>query len=1081
MRNRRRVSLWAALLAIALALPLLPLASRSGLTASSSTSASHSTTASFASAATTGTALADLLPLYQLGGEDPSGQDPPGQFRAPAGVAVAPDGSVWVADTENHRLQRFTATGELLTVVGGPGSAPGRLRQPYGLDVAPDGTVWVADKGNLRLQRFAPDGRSLAAFTMPPSDDRSETPARPTDVAVAPDGTLFAATLGGVGVVHLSPDGRLLGRWLPYPPFVSYVRRGEAAIQAARPLTSVIWPYSYLDVGPDGTVYAGHSSVYRFSPDGQLLNVVASHGRGPGQVSELGPGGIEVAPDGSVIVADYGGNRVLRLLPDGTPLDAWYVAGDKGPLGLAVASDGTVFGTGAFRSNPAGGMVIRMSADGQLLDRWGLAPTVDTSVRAPARVAVGADGTVWATDLANGQLQRYAADGAFLGFVGTPGSGRGQLTSPGGLSPFPSGSMYVADTGNHRVQAFDVAGRWLRMFGSFGGGRGELSSPADVAVGRLFEYDVTTVTVADSGNHRLVYYLWPGSFYGDFRTELDGEAWSASAVDIVPSQWAGGRLARFVAVDSGRQRVLTLSLLGDGYLWSPAPGELQDPVDVAVGPEGSVAVVDASRRSVDLHHFLGRHLANVLGPDQLNHPTSVAWTPDGDLVVADPGAGRFVRTDVTGTEKAAWPAVNGADGRLEGARDVAGLPDGGWVVADANAGTVQRFSADGAFVARLETPADFNETRMWPTGVTVASDGGVFVLARSAARVRAFGPDNAFLGEWAIPAENEFDDPVDLSAAPDGSLWLLMDDPPRVQRHTPAGAVLGRWPVEPPAAPATGVLAVAALADGAVALLQGNSSHPWVVTYSPDGQVRQAWRLEFIPADIAAGPDGSILVAGYSLSEVVLAEFDPNGTPLEERRLPVLCGSSGRWSSATLRVAGGPDGRLAVSGNEQRCVQVFGAEAPGAWRATFHGNRWLAEPPLAIRQLWTEDLDLDWGTLSPAPPQVPPDGFSARFERWLTLPADGGLALDVAARGGLRLWLDDTLVVDAPMAEAVDWSGSVAAAEGPHRVRVDYSDTGAEAVLRVRVVPGAAPTPTPVPPTPTPEPPGSLHLPYAGR
>jgi sugar lactone lactonase YvrE len=83
---------------------------------------------------------------------------------------------VFVADTGNNRVVRFSPTGQQQKAWGGAGSGEGQFIEPVGIavgSIAADGSaasdveVFVADNGNGRLQRFSADGEFLAAFDVP--------------------------------------------------------------------------------------------------------------------------------------------------------------------------------------------------------------------------------------------------------------------------------------------------------------------------------------------------------------------------------------------------------------------------------------------------------------------------------------------------------------------------------------------------------------------------------------------------------------------------------------------------------------------------------------------------------------------------------------------------------------------------------------------------------------------------------------------------------------------------------------------------------------------------------------------------
>lgn len=77
------------------------------------------------------------------------------------GIAVSPDGMrIYAADSRNT-ITVYDPTGRLLDTFGGTGKKLGKLNAPAQMTVDAEGTLWVADRGNNRVQRFGPNGERL--------------------------------------------------------------------------------------------------------------------------------------------------------------------------------------------------------------------------------------------------------------------------------------------------------------------------------------------------------------------------------------------------------------------------------------------------------------------------------------------------------------------------------------------------------------------------------------------------------------------------------------------------------------------------------------------------------------------------------------------------------------------------------------------------------------------------------------------------------------------------------------------------------------------------------------------------------
>ena len=131
-------------------------------------------------------------------------------FNMPTGVALGPDGSIYVSDGYgNRRVHKYSKGGELQKSWGGPGSGPGEFAVVHNLGCDRDGRVIVCDRENNRIQLFDPDGAFMEEWA-----DLS----MPGDVWITDDNMVYVAEQGESG--HLSvwtPRGECISRFSGSP------------------------------------------------------------------------------------------------------------------------------------------------------------------------------------------------------------------------------------------------------------------------------------------------------------------------------------------------------------------------------------------------------------------------------------------------------------------------------------------------------------------------------------------------------------------------------------------------------------------------------------------------------------------------------------------------------------------------------------------------------------------------------------------------------------------------------------------------------------------------------------------------
>ncbi len=103
-----------------------------------------------------------------------------GQLFGAGAIATDATGNVWVADSGNNRVEKFSSTGAFLAAYGTLGSGAGQFKTPEGIAIDSAGKVWVADYGNSRVEVLSSAGAYLGAFT---------TPVAPQALAVYPFGS----------------------------------------------------------------------------------------------------------------------------------------------------------------------------------------------------------------------------------------------------------------------------------------------------------------------------------------------------------------------------------------------------------------------------------------------------------------------------------------------------------------------------------------------------------------------------------------------------------------------------------------------------------------------------------------------------------------------------------------------------------------------------------------------------------------------------------------------------------------------------------------------------------------------------
>lgn len=127
-----------------------------------------------------------------------------GQLNMPGGAVFAQDGTLFVADSLNHRVVALDAAGAVVASFGAPGSSLS-FNAPAGVTLDQDGNLHVLDAGNRRVVVLDRRGNQLHSYTAASGGLRCATA-----ITAAPDGSIYVADANGAAIHAFHPNGSQL-------------------------------------------------------------------------------------------------------------------------------------------------------------------------------------------------------------------------------------------------------------------------------------------------------------------------------------------------------------------------------------------------------------------------------------------------------------------------------------------------------------------------------------------------------------------------------------------------------------------------------------------------------------------------------------------------------------------------------------------------------------------------------------------------------------------------------------------------------------------------------------------------------
>lgn len=518
-----------------------------------------------------------------IGARDAAGGFQGQTLEAVSGLAMGPDGYLYVTQTLTNQIRKLAPDGTMTPVLDAVAGAASGLRYPGAIAVAADGTIIVGElpnTGDVDGRVVEVRGGAIADVSPPDAGNEDGHSAFP-GVAVAPDGTLYATQYKGVGKVYRRKPGAAWETMAEVPGLNSQSR---------------IW------LEPDGAVLvsaARDHKVYRVAADGAVTTVAGTGEQGqdgdggPATAARLGiPAGLWRSPGGDLYLAD-GDGLVRKIARDGTISTVagttGLIAGDatglavNGPVGLALGRDGELLfsetgGSTIKRLDGRSVAVVAGSGSGYEGDGG---TALKAKFANPGGIATAADGTLWVVDTLNRAIRKIDPAGlvstvvregpkALRTSVGPYPPGEAPMFEPTHCAVAPDGLPYWTDSKSHQVFRLRADGAAEAVLGRYDepgdpdAGKPARACKTHTPLGLAFDAKGDLLVLA-AGNSRVLRIA-----RGDPASPVE------TVVGLTPEKFFGGFLLSpptSLAADEGKLAT-DVMLLGASAMCLDAAGNL---------------------------------------------------------------------------------------------------------------------------------------------------------------------------------------------------------------------------------------------------------------------------------------------------------------------------------------------------------------------------------------------------------------------------------------------------------------------------------------------------------------------------
>jgi tripartite motif-containing protein 71 len=757
-------------------------------------------------------------------GSDPSAQE--GSFYYPRGLAIGPNDVLYIADSGNNRIQKFDLNGNVMQAWGKFGFAwrgadLGKFDVPWGLATDAEGNLYVSDTSNARIQKFTSDGQSLLKWGRDGSFDGAFF--FPRGVAVDFVGNIFVADESNNRIQKFDARGSFLTKW---------GRDGAGPGQFKSP-----WGIACDALGNVYVVDTGNHRIQKFDGNGTFLCAWGNRGKSEGQLNF--PYGIAVDKEGAVYVVDSGNGRILKYVPTEEELNRGKDEASPNQAPSETPAPRSV----AVKAGDTEAFLSWMEVPGALSYNLYFNTTPKLTIQTATKIE-GVTNPYAHAGLSNDTPYYYALSAVFESGAESELSNEVMvtpvlidITAPQNPYAVINHGAFMTNTPEviATISANDVDTGVAAYFVSEAPMTPTAGTPGWVDVIPTTKFGATIPYIVSPGDGQKSIYVWFKDVGGNVSTPASATILVNTSGYLCVSEW--GRTGRgasllhggeFMApiyglcvdhqgslfvVDNGNNRVQKFDNAGNFIiLWGnfgTANSNFHNPTGVACDGKGDVWVVDTNNHRVQkfdgkLGGYLMKFGSRGNGEGQFNSPWGIAVDRvRGYVYVVDSANFRVQKFDMNGEFIMSWGSFGNGDGQFYFPRGVAVDQTDGFVyVVDMGNHRIQKFDTSTNVLPQLLTKwggssepghassplaQEAGQLRS-PWGVTVDGAGDVYVSDTGNHRIEKFDREGNFITQWGGfgNGKGQFNFPYGIAVDVKGSVFVVDSGNTRVEQFMPA-------------------------------------------------------------------------------------------------------------------------------------------------------------------------------------------------------------------------------------------------------------------------------------------------------